>query len=198
MEELQMDWITIKNELITAKIDPMGAELKSVVRGSTEFIWEGDPKVWGGTSPVLFPFCGRLIDETFTFKGKEYSLPIHGFASRMAFEVESCEEDRAVFLLKSSEETKKNYPFDFEFRVLFSLDGATLTVSYLIKNCSEGPMYCSVGSHEAYACPEGIEEYTILFDQEEEMDILDFDGLIPTQEKISLMEKSKELPLSDD
>lgn len=33
--------ITIKNNYITAKINEIGAELKSLVYNDTEYIWEG-------------------------------------------------------------------------------------------------------------------------------------------------------------
>lgn len=193
-----MKLVTIQNETLRVQIDPMGAELKSVKKGETEFMWEADPSVWAGSAPVLFPICGRLKDGKYTFEGKEYQLPIHGFAKNTEFEVESLEENRVVFLIKSTEETKKDYPFDFEFRVLFSLNGDTLSVSYSIKNCSEGPLYCSVGAHEAYACPEGIEEYTVVFDKEEDMDILEYKDGAFTQDKISLIDASNQLPLTDD
>jgi len=193
-----MAMITIKNKYLTVQIDRLGAEIKSVKRDNVEFMWEADPDVWAGSAPVLFPICGRLKDGKYTYEGKEYELPIHGFAKTSEFEVESHEEDRVVFFIKSTEETKKGYPFDFEFRVLFSLNHATLNVSYHIKNCSDGPMYCSVGSHEAYACPEGIEEYTVVFDQEEEMDILAYEDGKLSQNKMSLMEASDRLPLNEE
>ncbi len=193
-----MQLITIKSKTLTVQIDPMGAELKSVKKGDTEFMWEADPNVWAGSAPVLFPICGRLKDGKYTYEGQEYELPIHGFAKSTEFEVESLEEDRVVFFTKSTESTKKVYPFDFEFRVLFTLNESTLGVSYQIKNCSEGPLYCSVGSHEAYACPEGIEEYIVEFEKEEEMEILAYEDGKLCQHKVPLQEKSNRLPLSDD
>ncbi len=193
-----MKLVTIQNETLVVQINPMGAELKSVKKGDTEFIWEADPEVWEGSAPVLFPICGRLKDGKYTYEGQEYKLPIHGFAPTTEFEVESHEEDRVVFLITSNEETRKVYPFEFEFRVLFSLNEATLSVSYQIKNCSEGPMYCSVGAHEAYACPEGIEEYIVEFDKEEDMEILAYEEGRLCPYKVPLQEKSNQLPLSDD
>ena len=192
-----MKTITIKNDNLTVKIDSFGAEIKSVKQGDTEFMWHGDPEVWGNTAPVLFPFCGRLKDGKYTYEGNTYEMTIHGFAKITEFEIEEQQEDSVVFLLKSNEETKKNYPFDFEFRVSYTLEQSTITVSYNIKNCSEGPLYCSVGSHEGYACPEGIEEYTLLFDKEEEMEILAYEDGQLTLNHTSLTEPSDQLELSD-
>ncbi len=192
-----MKTITIKNNHLTVAISRLGAEIKSVKQGDTEFMWHGDPEVWENTAPVLFPFCGRLKDGKYTYQGNTYEMTIHGFAKISEFEVEELQEDSVVFLLKSNEETKKNYPFDFEFRVTYALEQSTLTVSYTVKNSSEQPLYCSVGSHEGYACPEGIEEYTLLFDKEEEMDILAYEENQLTLNKTSLTECSDQLDLSD-
>lgn len=192
-----MKTITIKNNHLTVTISRLGAEIKSVKQGDTEFMWHGDPEVWENTAPVLFPFCGRLKDGKYTYQGNTYEMTIHGFAKISEFEVEELQEDSVVFLLESNEETRKNYPFDFEFRVTYALEQSTLTVSYTVKNSSEQPLYCSVGSHEGYACPEGIEEYTLLFDKEEEMDILAYEENQLTLNKTSLTERSDQLDLSD-
>lgn len=51
---------TLENENLKVEIDSFGAEIKSVKRKSDnfEYMWCGDKKYWGRTSPVLFPFVG--------------------------------------------------------------------------------------------------------------------------------------------
>ena len=51
----------LRNSTISVKIDSHGAELKSLQRldTGTEYMWCGDAKYWGRTSPVLFPFVVR-------------------------------------------------------------------------------------------------------------------------------------------
>lgn len=193
-----MAMITIRNECLTVQIDCLGAEMKSVKKGDTEFMWCADPKVWAGTAPVLFPICGRLKDGKYMYQGKEYQLPIHGFAKTTEFEVEKQTDSEVVFFMCSSPETRQVYPFEFEFRISYLLTGAMLNISYMIKNCSDEAMYCSVGSHEAYACPEGIEEYSVVFEKEEEMNIFAYQNDELTSDKVRLAAPSGELPLTEE
>ena len=99
--------VTIKNDVITAEINTLGAELNSIKVNGEDRLWSGDPAFWTGKAPVLFPICGGLKDDKFTYNGKEYTLNKHGFAKFKEFEVEKTTKNSAVFLLKSDEETLK-------------------------------------------------------------------------------------------
>ena len=189
--------VTIKNEILEAKIDPMGAELKSLKKCGVEYLWQGDPAVWKDSSPVLFPICGALKDNKYIYKGKEYSLLPHGFARLKLFEVESLTENSAVLLLKSDEETIKNYPFKFEFRAIFTLKDDSLITEYKVNNLSEETMYFSVGSHEGYAAPEGIENYDIIFPQKETLETVLPDGRLLQNHALPVIKDSEFLPLYD-
>jgi len=156
--------IKLSNGILTAEISTYGAEILSVKKGDTENIWNGDPEFWNGHAPILFPICGRLKDGKYIFDGKEYEMGMHGFARTSEFLVESATDTSATFLLTASDETLSMYPFLFEFRAKYTLDENKLCVEYITKNTDTKKMYYSVGSHEAYACPEGIEEYSLLFD----------------------------------
>lgn len=161
--------VTIENEHIKAVISTKGAEPVSLKKDGVEQLWCGDPSVWGAQAPILFPICGGLKDEKFLFGGKEYFLEKHGFANKSIFSIENADADRAVFLLKADENSKKKYPFDFEFRAEYSLLENGINVEYSVTNTGAYDMYFSVGAHEGYACPEGIEEYSIVFDKTEDL-----------------------------
>ena len=66
--------VVLKNEQLTAEIDTHGAEIKSIKRGDREYMWCADPKFWGRTSPVLFPFVGAVADGKYRYEGKEYPM----------------------------------------------------------------------------------------------------------------------------
>ena len=193
-----MSKITISNEFLSVIINTLGAEVESVKKLGREMLWEGNPDIWAGHSPILFPVCGGLKDDKFIFEGKEYNLPKHGFAKRMEWKTESLEKEKAVFLLNWNDDTLKVYPFKFELRAIFAIEKTILKVEYSVKNLSDSDMYYSVGAHEAYACPGGIENYTIEFEKEEDLKSLSLEGPLLDGGKFSVKEKTKELKLSKD
>ena len=69
----------LENELIAIEVEEHGAELKSLVRKNTgkEYMWKADPKFWGRTSPVLFPFGGAVKEKQFRTKGQTYTMGQH-------------------------------------------------------------------------------------------------------------------------
>lgn len=162
--------ITISNEFLTATFSEIGAELKSLKYNDKEYIWYGDPKFWTGSSPVLFPICSGLKDDEFIYEGKTYTLQKHGFARKAKFQVETVDSNTATFLLSSENCPQDNYPFQYEFRIIYTLVGKKINIEYNIRNLTDGDMYFSVGAHEAYHCPEGIENYEIIFDKKENLD----------------------------
>ncbi len=155
--------IVLKNEFLTVKINSRGAELHSIKKGDTEYIWQADPEVWGSSAPVLFPICGRLKDNAYNYKGKEYKLNPHGFARNLDYRTEKLTETEALLSAEANEETRKVYPFEFKFFVGFKLCETKLKITYSVQNISGSRIYFSFGGHEGYACPEGAEEYSVAF-----------------------------------
>ncbi|MDP4132449.1 MAG: aldose 1-epimerase family protein [Bacillota bacterium] len=191
--------ITLKNDALTVEVSTKGAEIQSIVnKKGTSFLWSGDKEVWSGRAPVLFPICGGLKDDKYILGGKEYSLVKHGFAKTVFYEVEKSTELELSLLYKPEDDTKASFPYDYEFRVLYSLCKSSLKVTYKVNNLSDKTMYFSTGAHEAYACPEGIEEYSIVFDKAETLDSYILDGNLLEHNTIRIMENSKELPLKYD
>jgi galactose mutarotase-like enzyme len=155
-----------------AKVREKGAELCSLADLSTglEYIWNGDPSWWTGSAPVLFPIVGSLRDGSYTFEGRRYSLPNHGFARGSEFTIVEERNDSVKMLLRSSAQTREVYPFDFMLLVGFVLESDGLSVSYRVTNTGDNRMYFSLGSHPAFVVPfagGSLENYYILFDREE-------------------------------
>ncbi|MDO5310919.1 MAG: aldose 1-epimerase family protein [Clostridia bacterium] len=190
---------TIKNEYLTVMFKSKGAEIASVKNcEGKEYIWCGDPDVWAGQTPVLFPICGGLMNDKFSVNGKEYTLEKHGFARHMEFECEKAEDNEAVFCLRDTEETLKQYPFHFEFRIIYTLSGKSIKVTYETKNLNNETMYFSVGGHEGYACPEGIEEYSICFDKPQTLERVVLNGNYLSDKTERVIADSDTLPLKYD
>lgn len=189
--------VTISNEFITATFSKIGAELKSLKCDGKEHIWYGDPQFWTGSSPVLFPICSGLKDDEFIYEGKTYTLQKHGFARRAEFEIESVSTDSATFLLSSDNCPQANYPFGYEFRIIYTLTGKKLNVEYNIRNLTDGNMYFSVGAHEAYHCPEGIENYEIIFEKTENLDAYQLVGPLLSDNTVNYGQNTNVLALNN-
>lgn len=168
--------ITLENNDIKVSIKETGAELASLYskKSQLDFLWNADEKHWPRHSPVLFPIVGGLIEDTFIYKGQKYSLAKHGFARDTKFELESNTETEAVYVLKDSEETLKQYPFHFELRHKYKVEGAAVSLTYEVKNTGEEKMFFSIGAHPAFNVPfvEGstFEDYYLEFEKTENSD----------------------------
>ena len=150
--------ITIDNGMLSLTVDTLGAQMMSLKRHGTEYLWQGDPKYWGDRAPILFPFIARLTNDSYKFMGKQYPMTIHGFANASEFAVASQEADRLVLELRSSEKTLVQYPIDFVFRVIFRLDGDALHTTYHVENRSDVTMPFGIGGHPGFRVPVGEQE----------------------------------------
>ncbi|MBQ8764230.1 MAG: aldose 1-epimerase family protein [Clostridia bacterium] len=181
----------IENEFMTCEIDDMGAQLHSLKskENGTEYIWQGNPDIWYGQAPVLFPVIGQLINDKYFYNGTEYTMPKHGLARKLLFKVKECKGAKAVFSLESDENTLKAYPFEFEYLVAFELKEKALINTMTVINKSKGEMYFSVGAHPAFNCKVGD---IIEFEQPEILatERIDKENLI-IPEKFPFMENEK-------
>ncbi len=146
----------LENETLRVEIDSLGAELKSVMNKATgqEYMWQGDPKFWGRTSPVLFPFVGRLKNDSFLHGGVTYPMGQHGFARNIEHNLISKNDDSIKFKLVTNDETLKCFPFSFSLHIGYELKGNELKVLWEVRNNSrEKHMHFSIGAHPAFNCP---------------------------------------------
>ena len=158
---------TISNEFLTATINSNGAELTSLTNKNREYIWEGNPKFWGKHSPILFPIVGTLKDSFYLYENKKYELNRHGFARDYNFEMEKKSVNKVLFSLKSNLNTRKQYPFDFELQISYTLNNFDLEVSYRVLNQQIKDIPFSIGAHPAFALPKKMLNYSLLFEKQE-------------------------------
>jgi galactose mutarotase-like enzyme len=148
------DWIELRSDQLRAGIDPQGAQL-SLLRDSSEqdLLWNGDPAVWKGRAPVLFPIVGELNGGRYRWQGQHYALGRHGFARDRRFALVRQDAGEVLLRLVADEHSRKVYPFAFEFDVLFRLGGSQLTVVASVRNKGDAPMPASLGFHPAFRWP---------------------------------------------
>jgi galactose mutarotase-like enzyme len=194
--------ITLRNGLWGARISETGAELKSLAFLPTgqEHIWHGDPAWWSGSAPVLFPVIGGLKGGQYTYGGKTYPLPSHGFARASEFTVSRAGEDSAELTLTSNPKTREGYPFDFRLTVTFQLERSGIGIGYSVANNGRGRMYFSIGSHPAFVVPfagGALENYYVLFEREEQLERWFFkDGMITAGKTEEVLENCRVLSLT--
>jgi galactose mutarotase-like enzyme len=159
-----MSLVNISNEFIHAAIDPFGAELVTLAHhGQPNVLWEKDNIHWNRVAPNLFPIVGRLKNDSYTFEGKEYKMSQHGFARDRVFDLESQSATSVTFLLKSDQETREKYPFEFEFRVIYTLENTALHIAYSTRNVGNEIMPYSVGGHPGFNLSGPLSEFSLHF-----------------------------------
>jgi len=166
------DMVTISSGSLTARINPLGAELWSLTdTDGAEYMTDADPAFWSGHAPVLFPIVGSLAGDRLVLDGTAYPLARHGFARRLMFEVVAQDAGNARFRLVDSVETRAVYPFAFVLELAFTLTDRTLKIEAIVANPGDIPLPFSFGFHPAFAwpLPGGAEKHAhrIVFDQPE-------------------------------
>lgn len=188
--------VTINNGEMTARIDAHGAQLRSLTKNGREYLWQGGSD-WEDTAPVLFPMCSNLKDGVYKIKGKEYSMPSHGFAQNMDFACKKLSENCAELSLSSSAETLAQYPFEFRFTVRFTLEDGALKTEYITENPADTDMYYSCGGHEGYAVS-AVSNCEIEFSDTEDFNVCVLDGNILSRKTENVHPASRLLPLKDE
>jgi aldose 1-epimerase len=161
--------ISISNGSLTASIDTMGAQLMSLQKGESEYLWQGDANWWPRRAPILFPIVGVLKDGEAESAEGTISLARHGLARLNQFEVVEQSPSSVTLRLKSTEETRKAYPYDFELKLIFSVAGDTLTQTYEITNPANVVLPFTLGAHPAFNIPipsveaTSLDQYHLLF-----------------------------------
>ena len=168
---------TLKNDVLAVRVAEHGAELQSIKKGATEYLWQGDPAFWGRRSPVLFPIVGSVWEKRYRVDGVEYELGQHGFARDMEFELVAQTEAELRYRLQSTEGTLKKYPYQFILEIAYRLHGNSLDVVWEVTNPSnDKELHFQIGAHPAFIYPdysvENKERGYLVFDRTEGLECI--------------------------
>ena len=176
--------VSISTAALSAEISATGAELVRLQDGAgADLLWDGNPAVWNGRSPLLFPIVGEVTGNRLNVAGKEYEIGRHGFARTSTFALVRSDAASCTWRLESSEATRRQYPFEFRVDVTYRIEGATLHMEAEVTNLGAVVMPASFGFHPAlrwplpYGKPRATHE--IVFDKNEPAPIRrPIDGLL--------------------
>lgn len=131
-----------------------GAELQSIASSDgRQWLWHGDPAVWAGRSPLLFPLIGRSPDGKALVDGALRPMLPHGFARTSDFAVTETAESLCTLRLSDSAATRAAYPFAFDLDMTYRVAGATLTMDAKVTSRDRRPMPACFGYHPAFVWP---------------------------------------------
>ena len=188
----------IENEYVKAGIKTTGAELTSFIskENNFEYLWQGNPDVWYGQSPVLFPIIGRVLDDVYYLNGKEYTMPKHGLFRKREAELVEKTETSVTFMETADDETRNIFPFEFKVYVKFELVGRKLICTFKVVNESDETMYFSIGGHPGFNCE--INDY-IIFEKNETLETVAIDTeCLRTGATIPVLNDSNKLVITKD
>jgi galactose mutarotase-like enzyme len=159
-----MESVRLQNGLISARIALLGAELIELKKSANDnLLWEKDDAIWNRTAPNLFPIVGRLLNDSYTWKGEAYTMRQHGFARDQEFEVTQQTATSVNLLLKANPSSRLQFPFEFEFEITYSLEGNQIQISHCTRNLTAEKMPYSVGGHPGFALKEPLNQYELHF-----------------------------------
>ena len=160
---------------------------------------------FAGKGPFLWPATGRNFPPDLEerrkageqFDGGAYehggvrrSMPIHGFARDLPWQVEHTsagdESARTLLSLVDTPETRELYPFGFRCTVEYVVQEGTLELRYVVGAAQENsePMFFSIGNHITFLAPlvEGSDPAAMVLASPSTQEILKTAYGIPTGE----------------
>jgi galactose mutarotase-like enzyme len=132
---------------LTTKLAIDGKDVLSLDRATFD-----DPakNVRGGI-PVLFPYAGKLVDETLVAAGTK--MRQHGFGRNKVWQVVERREHLVRVALAADAETRAQYPFEFSVEQTLMIVPRGLQIELLVCNNGPKPMPVSPGWHPYFCCP---------------------------------------------
>lgn len=114
-------------------------------------------------SALLTPWVNRVRNGNYSFRGKNYQLPInepalgnaiHGLLARVNFDVIQASEN-SITLQHAYTGQEPNYPFPFTFRYTYTLqDSGVFEITFEAENTGTSPLPFACGWHPYFRFPD--------------------------------------------
>lgn len=140
---------SIQNDHLVVEVSAHGAELQSLksVAAGREYLWQGDKRLWGRRSPLLFPIVGGLWQGRYRLHGAVKSLPKHGFMQDAPFRLVERTDTSLRFRATDTAATRALFPFPFVLDQTFTLAGSALQVTWQVATPGRDAMPFQIGGH---------------------------------------------------
>lgn len=140
----------LDNGILHLELTNKGGEMTKLLYKGQDVLYKGDREYWSGKNPTLFPFISSPDKKQYEYQGKTYPCRNHGLIRYSTLKTLEESENRIVLELKSNSETLKEYPFDFTYHIIYSLDNNRVNINYEIVNDSSKTMLFTFGLHPGF------------------------------------------------
>jgi galactose mutarotase-like enzyme len=155
---LAPETITLASGEVTVQVAPgRGGIVSGLAVGGSEVLYldratlDDPTKNVRGGIPILFPFAGKLEDERFRPAGTR--MKQHGFGRNKPWTVRAKSGDALRLALLPDDETRAQYPYDFEVEYGVQVLPRGLQVELVVFNRGPKPLPVSPGWHPYFHCP---------------------------------------------
>ncbi|MEW5847299.1 MAG: hypothetical protein AB2A00_00745 [Myxococcota bacterium] len=155
---MAVESITLRHGDVVAEVVPArGALVSRLQVGPTDVLFmdrttlEDPSKSVRGGIPILFPFAGRLVQDTLVHAGSV--MKQHGFGRNRAWAVGERLDHKVTLILQPDVETRAVYPHEFTVEQTVMLLPRGLNVEMLVTNRGSRVMPVSPGWHPYFNCP---------------------------------------------
>jgi aldose 1-epimerase len=145
---------------------PVAGQVREVLQAAPDFAQSPKSPGRNGT-PVLFPFPNRINAGRYSFRGKDYQLPlnskphaIHGFAIGAPWDVveHKADDDGAHLagryqISKNTPEMRPFWPTDAVLLIRYSLSGRRLSMTITVSNPTGEELPYGFGIHPYFRLP---------------------------------------------
>ena len=146
---------TLENNVLRIGVTSFGGNLTSVFdkTRNEELFYQPLLESWQRQDHFLFPFTGRMVDGNYLYRGKTYTMPMHGLLLNQEGRGRKGSDTTIEIVFASNEETLIHYPFPFEAKATFSLLPHGVQVAYEIQNKGDSTLIFGLGGHPAFRVP---------------------------------------------
>jgi len=158
----------------------------SILYLDSETLNNKEKSIRGGI-PVLFPQAGL-----YNLESGPYHLKHHGFAKLKQWNIVEKTQDSIVLGLSSDEETKNDYPFDFNLKLKAKVSQGRLDYTMIVENTGKESLPTAYGTHPYFEVPDSEKSKVIVeniknFDSQKVDWTKDYGVKFPNQGKIKIL-----------